>query len=253
MCPNNLSIFYVVEATVSNNQAGGSRSKEAWNFASKKIIVTPFSERKIHLGASSDLMLSQVRSKFLAVRKSEITELQLQSLAPRPVTIFLPSPQDTKLFTAIIPIKITFESGHGGDLPKLRRISRKLVAHTTAHAVPFRASDSGPVLQSRQTVYTCDMLLPDLNVSSLLWQTCPTAVSDSDASDAMHGVKGSPSETLLPIPVLVPLDAKLAPSFDSCLISRSYALEIGLSYRAAKRMGRSFVGLTIPLELVTQE
>lgn len=260
MCPDNLSIFYAVEATVANKEAGGSRSKEAWNFASKKIIVTPFSHRKIHRGASTGLMLSQVPSKFLAARRSEITELQFEFLAPRSVTIFLPSQQDTRMFTAIIPIKVISESGQDGFLPKLRRISRKLVAHTTAHAVSYRAYDSGPVRQSRQCVYTCDMPLTDLNALSLRWQSCPPAISDSifvtdpdcNASDAMPGVKGSASETLLPIPVSLPPDAKLAPSFDSCLISRSYVLEIGLSYRATRRTGRSFVGLKIPLELVTQ-
>ncbi|CAI7663437.1 unnamed protein product [Penicillium pancosmium] len=261
MCPVNLSIFYAVEATVANDQAGGSRTEEAWNFASKKIFVTPFSESKIYLGAPSGLMLSQVPSKLLAARRREITELQLESLAPRSVTIRLPSQKDAKLSTAIIPIKITFEPGHGGAPPKLRRISRKLVAHTTAHAVLFRASATGPVRQSRQRVYTCDMSLPDLNVSSLRWQTCPPAFSDSlsvtgpdsNASDTIPGVKGSASETLLPIPVSLPQDAKLAPSFESCFISRSYALEIGLSYRATRRMGRSFVGLKIPLELVPEE
>lgn len=204
-------------------------------------------------------MLSQLPSMLLTARKKKkTTDLQLESLAPGPVMIFLPGQPDTKLCANIIPIKVSFVSSHSAVLPKLRRISRNLVIQTTAHAVPFRASSSGSVCQSRHGVYKCDMSFPNLNLSSVRWEASSCATFDSvsaaepvcNSSNAMHEGKGSACEAILQVPFPLPLDVRLAPSFDSCLISRSYTLEIGVSYRDTGRKQRSSVSLKTQLKLV---
>jgi hypothetical protein len=260
MCPENINIAYAVEATVASERAGDFRSKEPWNFASKKITIIPLSKRIDYLDSFDDLISSLPPSKFFAAQKKQTTELHLEYVAATSATIFLPLQHNTKEYTAIIPVKVTFESNHGGVPPKLSRISRKLVAHTTAKAVPFRASDSGPVRQSKHGVYTCDVSFSDLDVSSVQWETCPHAIDESDSltgpacnsGDLMHGREIFSFEAMLQVPVSLSLGTKLAPSFDSCLISRSYTLEISLSYRAAGKMGRSYADLKIPLRLVAQ-
>ncbi|KAJ5761512.1 hypothetical protein N7533_003551 [Penicillium manginii] len=145
MCPENINIAYAVEATVASERAGDFRSKEPWNFASKKITIIPLSKRIDYLDSFDDLISSLPPSKFFAAQKKQTTELHLEYVAATSATIFLPLQHNTKDYTTIIPVKVTFESNHGGVPPKLSRISRKLVAHTTAKAVPFRASDSGPM------------------------------------------------------------------------------------------------------------
>lgn len=257
-CPGNLSISYAVEARLAGKHAGTYRSKEPWNFSSKEIAVTPLYSEHIP-EFEPDLVTSQKPSYASTpnVSKSTDYKLQLEFLGALPLEHFFFSHADDESCVNTVPLKVKFNSTVCTSPPKLSQISRNIVVHTEVHAVPFRASNTGPIRESKCRAYTSTVPLGNLDVSSVKWEACPPAIPDSNLLLRSTSASDQPAERgkqvdyemVLQVPISIPRNTKLVPSFDSCLISRTYSLEICLAYQKVGITGSSFVNIQLPLKI----
>ncbi|KAJ6068425.1 hypothetical protein N7499_010312 [Penicillium canescens] len=181
------------------------------------------------------------------------------TLEPNPISLLASSYEESKGPVTTVTMEMEFQPTHDEPPPAISRISRKLLAHTTTHAVPFRTSLSGPICKSKQKTETHIVRLGDLKMSSVRWVEQPPANNvgrDTKEWVTRTGdrVKDSQQKRLytatIDVLICLPNTKTFVPTFDSCLISRSYAVEIFLYYSLSRKsIGSSPISLRVPLQI----
>lgn len=241
LCPENLSIAYAVEIKLKDEKAGFPHSKEPWNFAARQITIIPLSEIISSSKTLQGSFFNQPRPypPPLYQKHARLDSLHIETLTENPVSIYLPTnpiENSIKDITTIIPLRVCYNRKHRGPMPRLNKISRNLIAHTTLSDIQDRALKHGKPRPKNHHLYTSRLTLPSFNMSA-------------QSKNTMEESRGSHYEAMLQVPVSLSPDLKLEPSFESCLFSRSYTLELCIFYRLAGRMNSYSTLLKVPLEI----
>jgi len=240
LCPENLSIAYAVEVTLKDEK-GTLQSKEPWNFASRQISILPLSNINFpsNIRDKTSLFQPTPYPPPLYRKHAHLETLHIEPLTENPITICLPinpSNSNMKEVQTTFPLRVGFIPRHRGSLPQLNKISRRLMTYTTLNAMQRSTHGQDKPHLDNHHVYTSSLPLPVLNMAARIKQSTT-------------GSQSSRSEVILQVPVSLPLDVKLMPSFDSCLISRSYTLELCLSWGLVGSKDSYSSTLEIPLEI----
>lgn len=240
VCPENLSIAYAVEVTLKDEK-GILQSKEPWNFASRQISILPLSNTNFPSNILDETFLFQPTPypPPLYRKHARLESLHIEPLTGNPITICFPinpANANMKEVQTTFPLRVGFIPRHRGSLAQLNKMSRRLITYTTLNAIQRSIHGQDKPHLDNHHIYTSSLPLPSLSMAAHIKQSTT-------------GAQSSRSEVILQVPVSLPLDVKLVPSFDSCLISRSYALELCLSWGLARSMGSYSSTLQIPLEI----
>lgn len=149
------------------------------------------------------------------------------------------------------------------DVPQLERVSTKLRVRTDIASKPCREfpQDSDVLFDASRLRRNETLTLSELALSGVQWRPTTTSNKRNQTSSSSKDTvfEASPPyenpasifETCLTIPITLPENDSIAlvPAFHSCYISRTYALDIDISYSTAGVRGS--ISLCLPLQVTT--
>ncbi|GKZ25097.1 hypothetical protein AbraIFM66951_001589 [Aspergillus brasiliensis] len=245
LTPNAVHVRYYIKATLQtchqNTEPVLSTRRAIY------IIPTPLSDRpppaftpvlsgsdKVTQKEESILETKVMRNIF---RQTE-GRLAIETLQSEPLTVHLQRQRATE---TIIPLRLRYYPVSPGICPRLHRLKVSIRALTSFGLSPNR--DISNRTASRQSsVYVKILQITTQDLSTTTWEAVP------GHTETKSEEKERAYEAWVPLSIVLPPDIPFVPSFDSCLVGRSYELEIGVYCRVGKKSVFSRrVSTTLPL------
>jgi hypothetical protein len=184
---------------------------------------------------------------------------------PKPIRLLPPNCEPSDTVSTVATVNLRFEPVGNEQPPPLGTMISKLRASTFYSASPwddFPSSTGVPFGQIDRGLYTEAVPLSTMCVASAQWtkQTCDsrpnsaTSSSDSLSTGLSSTYAGDTYYTAsLVIPVTLPKSKAFVPTFHSCLMSRTYSLELSLTYHTpATNIMTPTISLRVPIQFTSQ-
>lgn len=281
MSPEMCQISYMISATVSRRPVRDGELKKTLASVGKKVRVIPKFEEEPPLNIvefDKDYCLRKEKDVKRGLMRGQSGRLVLAAAQPKPIQLRAPQGHPADDISTTATIHLRFEPVDEREPPpRLGRIWSRLNVSTfyslTAFSdFPSAESTSTPWLRPGRGCYTETVPLSSFSVSSPLWiKHSPTTSSDvllrRDSSQSLSSADtaslAGPSASFsgctyytaqVIVPISLPTTAKaFIPTFHSCLISRSYTLEVGLSYHTSStNVLAPAIALRLPVQITTK-
>lgn len=198
--------------------------------------------------------------------KGGILRKRLGTLAAEaevPNSVRLPSTvslRDPCRATTMATVKLRFDAAKGFDQapPRLDKVTSKLTIRTDISSTPCTdfPQDADVLYDARKSRRNDFIELASLGLSGVEWQAADARPgrlgsdqtwSSASSVSSHHGKEAGIFETEIVVPISLPENKAFVPTFHSCYISRTYALNICVSYSGAGTSGS--VNLCLPLQV----
>ena len=268
MTPKTCRVSYAVRATISERPRDSTTASELLCDISKPVRVVPSVSAKKHPeDGQAHYLFKQIHTPSGLTRR-KTGQMQVAVEKPRPIRILSLGAGSTKTSTTAIELHLRFDPATNEPPPRFHHVRSKLKAITHYCTIPGKDLPSPGEVESYETdreAYFTAISLSSQNVSSLEWAKLPSFDSvvgkgiengeyTSDSESTVSTLVEYPSQgcytTSITAPVTLPSVKSLVPSFHSCLVSRSYLVELTLSYSMAHSVCSSSTSLWVPVEVV---
>lgn len=265
MTPQTCQISYVVRVTLLEKPRDGATRPTTICDTSQAVHVLLRRNMEIQSEKESvRFAFKQFQTQSGWTRRKG-GQMQLAAEQPKPISLTLDT-ASTQAPESTINLDFSFEpTGRESSLPRFDRIRSRLKATTYYGTVPGDdipcSSDPASTGTDREAYFTT-IPLASHNLPSLEWEPSPSLRSEkwsewsgyASGSESTLDLVDSFSQSCFKasskIPIILPSDRNLVPTFHSCLVSRSYELELTFCYSMPQTFGSSTVSLRVPLELV---
>ncbi|KAF9891465.1 hypothetical protein FE257_003931 [Aspergillus nanangensis] len=237
-------ISYLIRATVSRRDSG---LKEVVATSMRSVHFIPTSNRQT---LQSDIQNSVGCTKEQEVKKSKNSSSTLGQLtAVAPVSQLIQGgsvkSSSSSSMDTCVSVQLRFDPVGGTQPPQLRTLYSTFKASTVLDAQPnIRPLAFGDAPDSRyQGAHVTTTSLPSIDASFIQWAQCIEPRNTTSCTDGLYYTAS------INIPITLP-KRDLLPTFHSCLISRSYSLDLNLSYRMPGTIGgHRAIKLQVPVEV----
>ncbi|KAJ5462171.1 hypothetical protein N7530_010376 [Penicillium desertorum] len=253
-------IGYSIQASLSNKIEEDKEPCQPGKSAELAVRILPGVKEKSRVSTFDDPPVYTKKSQTVKTIFNHNTKgtLYVEALEPQPIHLSAAHHDEIKCSTTVLEMVLWFVSVNN-EPPPLRSVSKKVVAHTTARSVPFRPSPSAPVCQSGEATHSSTVQLGDLDFSSVRWKECPLTdyfekISNEERSEVHARTVTSTPKRLyrasVIVPISLPTSKTFVPTFESCLLSRSYVLGVTLLFGSiGKALKFPSVKLKVPLRI----
>ncbi|KAJ5769812.1 uncharacterized protein N7511_001863 [Penicillium nucicola] len=271
MAPDMAQIAYIIRVAVLKKQQVGNALKSLSTVAKKiRVIPTVDEEPPVEIPPNSSLCTRKEKSVKRGTLRGKLGRLVAASSQPKPIQLLPPSCQPKDTVSTVATVNLRFDPIADEKPPRLGSLTSKLRANTFFSSSPwedFPSSTGMPFAQIGRGLYSENVHLSTLCVESAQWTKQSTDQSlrrDSDASSSSAGSVDSagPSSDFngntyytasVVIPVTLPKAKAFVPTFHSCLMSRTYALDISISYHTpATNVITPTISLSLPVQFTSQ-
>ncbi|KAL2351080.1 arrestin [Cryomyces antarcticus] len=276
LAPDMAKISYAINAKVRQiRETGGKVSTVAEK--TKKVRIVPASEEQPPLNVDEkdeDYALRNERTIRKGVFKGKLGRLVMEAAQPKSLRLPAPSPTASSApVTAMTTVILHFDPAEeNSPPPRLGAMSSKL------KVITFSASSVRTTIPSRamtrfdmsQSYYSESLSLSSRCMESVEWthhsssslasssdlerrdsafSTLSSSSTSSRAIEASSAYRsGSYYTTRLLVPVTLPKNKSFVPTFHSCLISRTYSLDLHLSVNGTGVSAPSLT-LKVPVQI----
>ncbi|PYH90912.1 hypothetical protein BO71DRAFT_486712 [Aspergillus ellipticus CBS 707.79] len=156
------------------------------------------------------------------VLRKQLGQLSLSAVQPAPLSIHV---NEEGGVYPMLTVHAQFESHHSSPPPVLQRMVTSLRATTFFSIFPWTEIPKNPAAVRKQTqsgAYVKSVPLGVSELGSVEWEGVifPKGMADKRVHEAC-----------MQMPVVLPSDRALVPTFHSCLVARSYELRVRVEYR----------------------
>lgn len=286
LAPTMCRISYCVRATLTRKVEGttvtthgttATKRKKTIGSMFRKVRIVPSMEEEPPLsipdnGVTPDMQYCMRKEKDVrrGWTRSKRGKLVVTAAQPKPIEVHAHSDrQQEDVVSSVATLQLRFDpadDNRNEPPPALSTVNTKLTASTyfSAHPwmdfpSPLRAASG---VQLGRGFYTGYVPLSTRCVASAPWTkhygTGSRSANHRDSLYSMSSGSGSESSPSKPfytasvvIPITVPKNKSLVPTFHSCLISRVYGLDLSVSYNTGSS-SKSFLGHTASLRVPIQ-
>ncbi|KAJ5679861.1 hypothetical protein N7462_008105 [Penicillium macrosclerotiorum] len=252
MAPDMSQISYIVRVNLLKRSSTDHRNLKSLANLAKKIRIIPVMEEEPPINVTEH--------PFYCIRK-EKTVPQTYPFAP-------PTCEASDTVSSVATVNLRFDPVGNEEPPRLGSMTSKLKASTFYSAGPWEdfPSQSGnvPLSQVGQGLFTDSIPLSSMCVASAQWRK--HTASDSDRRDSLQSTSSEdstdPSATFsgdiyytasVVIPIPLPSHKTFVPTFHSCLMSRTYSLDLSLTYHTpGANVLTPTISLRLPIQIITQ-
>lgn len=241
MAPDMGTIAYSVRGRITRGQGPGGKHKTMAE-GSKKLRIIPAMEEqppldvKIEGDDRYDYKMRREKNIRKGTFKGKLGRLVVQSTQPQSLKLpYSRVPDADRNATTMATVNVRFDPiEESSPPPGLNTLQVKLKVATFFASVPMdeiptKSSDFH--YSSVRGIFVETLNLSSRRLSNIEWQKHTSSISDSgipNPSEAYNG--GSFYTATVAVPVSLPEGNKVfVPSFNSCLVSRIYALDLYLS------------------------
>lgn len=233
LTPNAVEIRYCIKATLQACQQ--YQEPELSTIREIYIIPTPSSERpppaftpatnnsdkpsQLALENHESLMKAQIVRNIFRRKEGRLVGKILHA---GPLTMHLHRQRPTE---ATIPLRLRYYSA-SGICPRLHRLTISIRASTVFSLSP--SPDIAYQTRSHQSsVYTKTLQIATQDMSNTTWEATP-CLTETDPQIEMK------YDTLVPMSFSLSPDTPFVPTFHSCMVGRSYELEVRVYYQVGR-------------------
>ena len=275
MAPDMSQIAYIVRASVHQKQLAGHGVKSLAAVA-KKVRIIPFVEEEppVEITESSSLCLRKEKSVKRGTLRSKLGRMVASTSQPKPIQLLPPTCEPSDTVSTVATVNLRFDPVRNEQPPPLGTMTSKLRASTFYSSSPFDDfpfSTGVPFAQVGRGLYAENIPLSTMCVASAQWtkqsssndsiRRDSTTSSSSDSSSSDSSSSG-PSCTFtgdtyytasIVIPITLPKNKAFVPTFHSCLMSRTYSLDLSLTYHTpATNIMTPTISLRVPVQFTSQ-
>ncbi|KAJ5344494.1 hypothetical protein N7452_002498 [Penicillium brevicompactum] len=267
MAPDMSQVAYIVRASLHQKRHDGQAAKSIAGVA-KKVRIIPVVEEEppVDFSGTSSLCMRKEKSVKRGTLRGTLGRLVAATSQPKPIQLLPPSCEPSDTVSTVTTVNLRFEPVGKETPPPLGTMTSKLRASTFYSASPWEDFPSGtgvPFSQVGRGLYTEAVHLSTMCVASAQWtKHTSDARRDSTTSSSSDSSSTGPSSTFtgdtyytasVVIPITLPKHKTFIPTFHSCLISRTYSLELSLSYHTpAANIMTPTISLRVPVQFTSQ-
>jgi hypothetical protein len=277
MAPDMSKIQYMIRARMLKARATGNRSSEVADKAIKVRIV-PAVEEDPPLNIdqdNKDFELWKEKDVKKGLFKGKMGRITAEALQPSGFRLPALKNRSASPISTITTVYLRFDPvDDKAQPPPLGSIVSKLRAQTFFGSLPFRVIPSRSSIiawDSQRGLFVQAVELSSRCISSVEWQmhdgrehsmtsTSRRQSDDSDFSTASAIKVPVPSSTYRPgtpfytarvlVPMSLPRNRSFTPSFHSCSVSRTYVLDLNISYHTPGAMvSTPSIQLRLPIQI----
>lgn len=256
-------IQYVVRV-----QVFGQSTPEPLCDLSQDIRVIPTTPQTEKSDDPSVLYMLKEQSITSGLGRREHGHLEISATKPTPINIHSTESGSTNASPTAVQLHLRFDPVKNELPPRLSSLKCNPKTSTFYATVPWEnypnQNDITP-LQVDREVYEKGMSLSSLDLSSVKWEKLPSfsaiyqdKLKADDESDNSFYPSEEQIETwdqciytaTVTVPVVLPQKKDFLPTFHSCSVSRSYALDFSLGHKVSSGLCGSSMSLSVPVEMV---
>lgn len=260
MAPQMSSISYTISATIFKRAAKPSRFQvHALGCIGKKIRVIPYIEEQ------PPLMLldhpyycdRKVQTVKRGILRSIVGSMIMTSSEPQPLRLTHHDSNIHGAASSVATVKVQFVPLGDEEPPSLSTMTSKLTASTfysTDHWQSFPCQSTVKSFSSAgHGLFNESILLSNMCIASTQWRKHTGPCSDHCHPEPSTFCSSKTYYTTsIVVPIFMPTNKTVVPTFHSCLISRSYSIDITLSFcTSAVDLFLSSISLRLPVQVST--
>ncbi|KAJ5272972.1 hypothetical protein N7478_008097 [Penicillium angulare] len=278
MAPDMSQISYLIRVAILKRSSTNHASLKALANVGKKVRIIPTVSEEPPINTSDYTYYCPRKEKTVkrGLLRGKQGHLVVSASQPQPIRLHATTcePQDT--VSTVAKVSLRFDPVANEQPPRLGSMSSKIKASTFYSSDPWEdfpcQSSSVPLSQVGQGIFHDSVNLSNMCVASAQWEkhTCASASGIgsigierrdslvSSCSDDSTGPSASfTGDTYytasLVIPVTLPTSKTFVPTFHSCLMSRSYSLDLSLSYHTpGTNILTPTIKLRLPVQIITE-
>lgn len=270
MAPEMSVISYIIRAGVFKRSSADQREVKSLANIAKKVRIIPIVEEEPPIEVADHPYYSTRKEKSVkrGFLRGRLGRMVASSVQPKPIRLLPHSCETRDTVNTVATVNLRFDPVGNEQPPKLGSLTSKLKASTFYSASPWEdypfQSGNMPFSQVGQGLFNESVPLSTMCVGSAKWQKhseSPCERRDSTDSTCSEASTGPSSEFIggtyytasLVIPVNLPHSKTFVPTFHSCLMSRTYSLELSLSYHTpGTNVLTPTISLRVPIQIVTE-
>ncbi|KAJ5231857.1 uncharacterized protein N7469_006445 [Penicillium citrinum] len=270
MAPDMSLISYIIRASVLRRSSSDERQVKAMANFAKKVRIIPIVEEEPPVDISDHPYYCTRKEKSVkrGFLRGKLGRMVASATQPKPIRLLPHSCEARDTVSTVATVSLRFDPAGDEQPPKLGSMISKLKASTFYSASPWEdypfQSGTTPFSQVGQGLFTESVPLSTMCVGSVQWQKHSTMTScerrDSTESTCSEASTGPSSEFIggtyytasIVIPVNLPHSKTFVPTFHSCLMSRTYSLDLALSYHTpGTNVLTPTISLRVPIQVTT--
>ncbi|KAJ5662553.1 uncharacterized protein N7477_010169 [Penicillium maclennaniae] len=258
MAPDMSQISYIIRAAVNKRSTADHRQIKALANFAKKVRIIPMVEEEAPINTVDHPYFCARKEKSVkrGFLRGKLGRLVASSAQPKPIQLSPPSCESRDTVSTVATVQLRFDPVGNEQPPRLGSMVSRIKVSTFY-------SRTDPVHRDRPLIKMC--------VASAQWQK-HSIFSGTDRRDSLNSTSSttstfseqsiSPSSEFLGetyytasvvIPITLPINKTFVPTFHSCLISRTYSLDLSLTYHTpGTNVLTPTIYLRLPIQITTQ-
>ncbi|KAJ5190231.1 uncharacterized protein N7498_009216 [Penicillium cinerascens] len=274
MAPDTTQISYIIRVAVMKRSSTDHRQVKALANVAKKVRIIPTVEEEPPINTVDHAYYCTRKEKSVkrGFLRGKLGRLVASSSQPKPIRLSPPSCEPRDTVSTVATVQLRFEPVGNEQPPRLGSMASKLKVNTFYSVTPWEdfpcQSGTMPFSQIGQALFTDSVALSTMCVASAQWQK-HSALSDTDRRDSFNSTCSTcsadstgPSTSFsgdtyytasVVVPITLPKNKTFVPTFHSCLMSRTYSLDLSVTYQTpGANVLTPTVYLRLPIQIISQ-
>ncbi|KAE8369740.1 hypothetical protein BDV27DRAFT_172390 [Aspergillus caelatus] len=261
-------ISYRIRTSLTRRPLGNKNARETLRVVAKKVRIIPAVEEEPPLVVNSfrdDYCMQNVNDIKTGITRTKRGSIMATASQPSPLQLCPPGSQPSSNICTTATVHLRFDPIGDEPPPKLVSLCSKLNVSTFYTITPWADFPSPSYVDSLgRHHYTTTVSLSSLCVSSTKWtkhsavrmsgQSAPVDLTPTEpfASTSATEDRGTYFTAAIIVPVTLPSTKAFVPTFHSCLISRTYALDLSISYHTPHiSLLSPYISLRLPVQVTS--
>lgn len=260
--PKACRISYKIRVVLSEeSQTTTSTPRSKLCDVSRSLRIMPAAKMTKALDCPLHYLVHEKQSECRSLGRN-LGNLQVAAEEPRQIQISSTSTGMNNVSTSAVQLHFTFDPTTNTLPPQLCKLRSKLEVATYYGTSPWEDYPTTEEMECAGTdreAYVTTTPLQSLDLTSMQWEKLPSFYSakvksaDSASEYSVSSSETSPEHSYtvsVTVPINIPEEQALVPTFHSCLVSRTYTIDLALSYQVPSAICKSTMNLRIPIEVV---
>ena len=261
-------ISYRIRTSLTRRPLSDKNARETMMAVAKKVRIIPVVEEEPPLVVNNDgddFCMQNVKNIRTGITRTKRGSIMATASQPSPLQLCPPGSQSPSNVCTTATVHLRFDPIGDEPPPKLGSLCSKLSVSTFYTITPWADFPSPSYVDTLgRHHYTTTVSLSSLCVSSTTWtkhsgvrmsgQSTSVDLTPTEpfASTSVTEDRGTYFTSAIIVPITLPSTKAFVPTFHSCLISRTYALDLSISYHTPNAsLLTPYISLRLPVQVTS--
>lgn len=272
IAPEMSQISYILRAAVLKRSSADQDTLKTIANVGKKVRIIPIVEEEPPIDVVDHPYYCTRKEKTVkrGFLRGKLGRMVASASQPQPIRLLPLSCEPSDTVSTMTTVQLRFDPVGDEQPPKLGSMTSKIKASTFYSYGPWEdfpmQSGSIPFSQVGRGLFNESVPISNMCVGSAKWVKHSTSTStECERRDSMQSMTSDTSSALstsssgtyytasVVIPISLPKNKTFVPTFHSCLMSRTYSLDLSLTYHTpGANVLTPTISLRLPIQVITQ-